>query len=81
MTAGWHTGDVPLGTNHLERVLLPIPIGRKNWLFCWTEIGAEHIGIIQSLISTCKLHDVNPTSIWPTCCYALANTRPAALMN
>ena len=47
-------------TNHLERALRPIPLGRKNWLFCWTELGAEHLGIIQSLISTCKLHDINP---------------------
>lgn len=50
---------VPLDTNHLERALRPIPMGRKNWLFCWTEIGAEHVGIIQSLISTCKLHGIN----------------------
>ncbi|CAM5537393.1 IS66 family transposase OS=Stutzerimonas stutzeri OX=316 GN=N7335_06865 PE=4 SV=1 [Stutzerimonas stutzeri] len=35
-------------------------MGRKNWLFCWTELGAEHVGIIQSLITTCKLHDINP---------------------
>jgi hypothetical protein len=35
-------------------------MGRKAWLFCWTELGAEHVGIIQSLISTCKLHDINP---------------------
>lgn len=33
---------------------------RKNWLFCWTELGAEHVGIIQSLITTCKLHGINP---------------------
>lgn len=52
--------DVPLDTNHLERALRPIPMGRKNWLFCWTELGAEHVGIIQSLITTCKLHDINP---------------------
>ena len=52
--------DVALDTNHLEREIRPIPMGRKNWLFCWTEIGAEHVGIIQSLISTCKLHDINP---------------------
>lgn len=24
------------------------------------EGGAEHVGIIQSLISTCRLHDINP---------------------
>jgi hypothetical protein len=47
-------------TNHLERALRPIPLGRKNWLFCWAELGAEHVGIIQSLTSTCKLHDLNP---------------------
>ncbi len=29
-------------------------------MFCWTELGAEHVGIIQSLITTCKLHDINP---------------------
>ena len=52
--------DVPLDTNHIERALRPIPMGRKNWLFCWTELGAEHVGIIQSLITTCRLHDINP---------------------
>jgi hypothetical protein len=52
--------DVPLDTNHLEREIRPITLGRKNWMFCWTELGAEHVGLIQSLISTCKLHDINP---------------------
>lgn len=52
--------DVPLDTNHVERSLRPIPMGRKNWLFCWTELGAEHVGIIQSLIVTCRLHGINP---------------------
>lgn len=52
--------DVPLDTNHLERSLRPIPLGRKNWNFCWTELGAEHVGIIQSLIVTCRLHDIHP---------------------
>jgi transposase len=52
--------DVPIDTNHLERALRPIPMGRKNWLFCWTELGAKQVGIIQSLLVTCKLHGVNP---------------------
>ncbi len=51
---------VPLDTNHLERALRPIPMGRKAWLFCWTEEGAEKVGIIQSLISTCVLHGIDP---------------------
>ena len=52
--------EIQIDTNHLERGLRPIPMGKKAWLFCWTEVGAEHVGIIQSLIETCKLHDVHP---------------------
>jgi transposase len=49
-----------MDTNHLEREIWPVPLGKKNWMFCWTEFIAEHVGLIQSLISTCKLHDINP---------------------
>jgi len=52
--------DVPIDTNHLERALRVIPMGRKNWNFCWTELGAKHVGIVQSLIVTCRLHDIDP---------------------
>lgn len=52
--------DVPMDTNHLERALRAIPMGRRNWLFCWTEVGARHAGIVQSLIVTCRLHDIDP---------------------
>ena len=52
--------EVPIDTNHLERALRPIPMGRKAWLFCWTEVGAQKVGIIQSLISTCVIHGVDP---------------------
>lgn len=52
--------DVPMDTNHLERALRPIPLGKKNWLFCWTEVGAQHAGIVQSLIATCRLHGIDP---------------------
>ena len=31
--------DVPMDTNHLERGLRPIPMGRRNWLFAWTKLG------------------------------------------
>jgi transposase len=51
--------DVPMDTNHLERSLRAIPMGRKNWNFCWTELGAKHVGIVQSLIVTCRLHGID----------------------
>jgi transposase len=57
-----YLGDaqVSIDTNHIERALRPIPLGRKNWLFCWSELGAEHTGIVQSLIVTCRLHGIDP---------------------
>jgi transposase len=35
-------------------------MGRRNWLFTWTELGAKHVGIVQSLLTTCRLHEINP---------------------
>ncbi|WP_031599119.1 IS66 family transposase, partial [Ferrovum myxofaciens] len=52
--------EVPPDTNHLERALRVIPMEKKNWNFCWTEVGAELTGVAQSLITTCRLHDINP---------------------
>jgi transposase len=52
--------NVPMDTNGVERALRPIPMGRKNWLFCWSELGARAVGILQSLVSSCKLQGVDP---------------------
>ena len=46
--------DVPIDTNHLEREIRAIAMGRRNWFFCWTEVGARHVGIIQSLLASCR---------------------------
>ena len=52
--------DVPMDTNHEERALRVIPMGRRNYLFCWSELGAVCVGRIQSLLVTCKLHGIDP---------------------
>lgn len=52
--------NVPLDTNHLEREIRAIALGRKNWLFCWTEVGARYVGIMQSLLASCRLQGVDP---------------------
>jgi transposase len=52
---------VPIATNPLEREIRPIALGRKNWLFCWTEVGARHGGIIQSLLASCRLQGIDPS--------------------
>jgi transposase len=51
---------VPLDTNHLEREIRAIAMGRKAWLFCWTEVGAQYVGIVQSLLASCRLQGVDP---------------------
>ena len=50
---------VAIDTNHLERALRPIPLGKRNWLFTSSEVGAQRVGIIQSLLVTCRLHEVD----------------------
>ncbi len=52
--------NVPLDTNHLERAIRPIALGRKNWLFCRTELGARYVGIVQSLLALYRLQGVDP---------------------
>ena len=51
--------EVAIDTNHLERALRPIAMGKRNWLFASTEVGAQRVGIIQSLLATCRLHAVD----------------------
>jgi len=55
-----YDGDIQIDTNHLERLIRPVAQGKRNWLFCWTEVGAKHVGIIQSLLQTCRLHQIDP---------------------
>jgi transposase len=51
---------VPLDTNHLERQIRPLALGRRTWLFCWTEVGARSVGIVQSLLASCRLQGIDP---------------------
>ncbi|MGB7299694.1 MAG: transposase [Burkholderiaceae bacterium] len=48
-----------LDTNDLERALRVIPMGKKNWLFCSTEMGARHVAAIQTLLATCRAHGID----------------------
>ena len=52
--------NVAIDTNHLERGLRCIPMGRKNWLFCWTEAGADNVAVFQTLIVSCLLAGIDP---------------------
>ncbi|MGE0315531.1 MAG: IS66 family transposase [Lautropia sp.] len=56
LTDAW----LDLDTNDLERALRVIPMGRKNWLFCSSETGAKQLSTIQTILATCRRHDVDP---------------------
>ena len=42
-----------------ERALRPMTIGRKNWLFFGSEKGAEAMGILMSIVQTCRRMEIN----------------------
>ena len=47
--------EVPLDTNHIERENEKVALGRKNFLFCSTEIGAHYLSIFYSLLNSIRL--------------------------
>jgi len=49
-----------IDNNHSERQIKQLVIGRKNWLFCGSEHGAENAAVLYSLVVSCKLAGVDP---------------------
>jgi hypothetical protein len=59
-------GRLELDTNPVENAIRPICLTRKNALFAGHEIGAENWAQLSSIVATCRLNDVNPTSPKPS---------------
>ncbi len=49
-----------LDNNPSELELRHQVVGRKNWLFCASDAGAEDNATVVSLIASCKMHDIEP---------------------
>jgi len=49
-----------IDNNSVENAIRPVAIGRKNYLFAGSHEAAQRAAMIYSLLSTCKLHDINP---------------------
>ncbi len=49
-----------LDNNYAERALRIIALDRKNFLFARSTKHAQNLAILQSIVSTCQLHGVNP---------------------
>lgn len=52
--------NVPLDTNHVERAIRPSAVGRKNWMFNFTEAGARYSAVIYTLLQSCVVAGVHP---------------------
>ena len=53
-------GRVELSNNLVENTIRPVVIGRKNYLFKGSEKSAQRGAMIYSLITTAKLHGLEP---------------------
>lgn len=53
-------GIWPIDNNSTERDIRPFTIGRRNWLFSDTTVGAEASAILYSIILTCRANQINP---------------------
>jgi transposase len=53
-------GRVCLTNNAAERALRGIALGRRNWTFAGSQRGADRTAVILTLITTCRLNDVDP---------------------
>jgi len=53
-------GRICLSNNAAERALRGIALGRRNWTFAGSQRGADRAAIILTMITTCRLNDVDP---------------------
>ena len=51
---------LPLDNNASERALRIIALGRKNFLFVGHQEAGHNLAILQTLCSTCQIHNINP---------------------
>ena len=55
-------GDMPISNNAVERLIRNLVIGRKNWLFCDTEAGAQAVAILYSIVVTARANGLHVRS-------------------
>lgn len=53
-------GRFQIDNNLIENSIRPVALGRKNYLFAGSHDAAKNAAMIYSLLSTCKLNDVEP---------------------
>jgi len=54
-----HDGDFAIDNNVAERLMRPIAIGRKNWMFFGSDNGGRTAAILFTITQSAKRHDLN----------------------
>lgn len=52
-------GEIEISNNQVENGIRPIVVGRKNWLFCDTQAGANASVIVFTVLETAKANGLN----------------------
>jgi hypothetical protein len=53
-------GRLAIDNNAAERLMKPVAIGRKNWLFVGSLEAGSRAAVLMSLVASCKLNEVEP---------------------
>jgi hypothetical protein len=53
-------GALPIDNTADERINRPFTIGRNNWMQAGSVNGARWMGIMYTIVTTCKLNSINP---------------------
>jgi len=53
-------GAVPIDNNHIERLIRPWALGRRNWLFIGSQLAGERAAVVMSLLQSAKLNGHDP---------------------
>ena len=53
-------GRIEIDNNLIERQILPIALGRKNYLFAGSDAGGDRTALMYGLINTAKLNGLDP---------------------
>ena len=55
-------GKLNIDNNAVENSIRPVALGRKNYLFAGSHEAAKRSGMLYSLLGTCKMHGIEPTT-------------------
>lgn len=55
-----NNGQAEIDNNTVERLMKPVCLGRKNYLFCGSEKAVRNASLIYSIIESCKMNGLRP---------------------